>query len=212
MGRPAYRIRGDIRKIFLTTLVVFGLVPARASQQDAPAHLETSAKPYEDPDAYAIYSILLRSYKDSSFVIRAETESRTGVTPESTGIKGDRSFRHEWGDAVKNYSKGYSDPSLLTRNFSIEAPYELVPKEKMDAVFEPGTGLGWEAFYKNYPLSRGYYWFSAVGFDSRKTHAIVQMNNMCGGLCGRGELHFFEKKDGMWREVQVDAERITWFS
>jgi hypothetical protein len=35
------------------------------------------------------------------------------------------------------------------RNFSIETPYELVPKEKMDAVFEPGTGLGWEAFYKN---------------------------------------------------------------
>jgi hypothetical protein len=209
MVRPAHRVCRYVERTFLAALLVFGLAPARASQQESVAHIETAAKPYDDPDAYAIYAILLAHNKDSSFVMKAETESYGKVTPEGPGIKGDRRFHKVWGDALNDYAKRYFSPSLLMRSISISTPYELVSTEKVQAIFESG---GWEEFYKSYPLSRGMYWFSAVGFGRHKTHAIVQMNYQCGGLCGKGEPHFFEKKDGKWREVRVTATVTVWVS
>jgi hypothetical protein len=207
MKQSVYRIRRDIGRLSLSLLFVLGLVPAFASQQDSAAHSETLAKPYVDPDAYAIYAILLASENRSSFVIQAETESRPQATPGNVGIKGGSSFYKVWGSALKDYAKQFRNPRLLTRNFPDSVPYELVPKQKIDAINK--SGKNWDELY---PSSRGYYWFSAVGFDPSRTRAIVSMNNLCGGLCGGGGPYFFEKTNDKWRKVSVNAEVIFWAS
>jgi hypothetical protein len=167
-------------------------------------------KPYVDADAYSIYATLLASDKHSFLVIQCETQFSSTATPENMGIKGNRNFYKVWGPVLKDYAKQYQTPRLLTRNIPIEVSYELVPEQRIRAIFK--SEKKWDAFYELYPSSGGYYWFSAVGFDPQKTHAIVKMNYGCGMLCGGGEPHFFEKQNGKWREVPVNAEVEGWTS
>ena len=213
MTNSAYRLRRNIGTLFFSLLVVLGQGYPCAGQEDSTAHPKTIVKPYVDADAYAIYAILLAIDKHTFFVIQSETESRPTATPENVGIKGDRDFYKVWGPVLKDYAKKYRSPRLLTRKIPIEVPCELVPQQQISALFRSETKWNaWGPFYELYPSSGGYFWFSAVGFDPQKTHAIVSMNHRCGMLCGGGGPNFFEKKNGKWREVSVKAQVMHWAS
>jgi hypothetical protein len=191
--------------------VIFGLSPAFVTPQDSASPSEAIVKPYGDPDAYSIYAVLLESEKHTFFVIRSDTESFASATIKNIGIEGDRSFQKVWGSVLKDYADQLRTPKLLTRNIPTETAYELVSEQKIRAIFK--SERKWEAFYELYPLSHGgYYWFSPVGFDLQKTHAIVTINHLCGMLCGGGEPHFFEKVSGKWHEVSVKATMTVWAS
>lgn len=179
-------------------------------REDSTVDGETVLTSYADKDAYLIYAILLESNKSSSFVIQSETDSWPLANPKNVGIKGDRSFHKEWGPALKDFASQFHNPRLLTRDIPIEGPYELVSQRTLTSIFK-STG-GWNTFYERYPSSGGVFSFSAVGFDAQRVHAIVQMNHSCGGLCGYGQPHFFEKKDGKWQEVSVNASISAWAS
>jgi hypothetical protein len=110
---------------------------------------------------------------------------------------------------LKDYAEQLHTPRLLTRSLPTVIPYELVPEQQIRASFLPRKR--WDSFYERYPSSRGgFYWFSAVGFDSQRTHAIVEMNHVCGTACGGGYPQFFEKIGGKWREVSVNATTSGW--
>ena len=210
MGQSDCHNWRDTRKISLCLLIVFALVPPWATAQDSEIPSETAVKAYVDVDAYSIYAILLESEKHPQPVIQSETDSLPLITPEDMGIKGGREFRKVWAVVIKDYAKQYRTPRLLTRSIPTKITYELVPRQKIYDLFK--SEKKWEAFYEIYPSSGGYYSFSAVGFDPQRTHAIVQMNHSCGMLCGIGGPHFFEKQNGKWREVNVNAEVRVWAS
>jgi hypothetical protein len=210
MGRHPYLTHKDIVRLIMGMLLALGMAPTLASWQDSKAHIDSVLTPYADNDAYLIYAVLLQSTNGSSFVIRSETESWPRATSENIGIKGDRGFYKIWGQVLKDYAEQYRSPKVLTRSIPITASYELITKHNLEAIFKSeGT---WRTFTEFYPESNGYFWFSAVGFDPQKTHAIVSMNHCCGPLCGGGQPHFFEKKNGMWQEVPVHAELQIWRS
>lgn len=191
-------------------LAFLSLAPVWASRQDSAAHSETPLKQYVDADAYSIYAILLGAYKDPLFVIQAETQSSAKAAPRDWGMKGDSSFHKVWGPVLDDLAKKVRIPRLLTRDIPIEVSYEIVPQEKIEALFQSTTKTDrWGPFYELYPSSGGYFRFSAVGFDHQKTHAIVDLGLNCGMLCGHDEPHFFEKKNGKWREVHVRATFIV---
>jgi hypothetical protein len=189
------------RRLF--PLIALGLMPTCSGQQPAPATPQGLPKTYVDTDAYSIYAVLLEGTKHSSFVIQSETESWSGTTLRNVGIKGDRKFRKVWGAALNDFVKQYRTPKLLTKDIPIAVPYQLLSGEKLP---------GWNSFHQLYPLVDGYYWFSAVGFDRQRNHAIVDMNYSCGPLRAHGEPHFLEKKNGTWREVSINAEVTVWAS
>jgi hypothetical protein len=204
----AYLFRSDVLRLSLSLLIVPGLAPACANRQLFAANLDSSLKPYVDPDGYLIYAVLLESAKQSSFIIRSETDSWSGAPPDNVGTKGDRCFQKVWGVVIKDLAEQYKHPRLLTRDIPVEVPYQLVPKQKLDDIFKPVEK--WDTFHKRYPSALGYYWFSPVGFDPQRGHAMVFMNYLCGVGCGVGEPHFFEKKNGKWGEVSVNASVWRW--
>jgi len=192
-------------------LVLLAGLPFTASgQQSSEKNLADAAETYEDSDAYQIYGILLENVKDSFFVIQAETDSWPKATAAKMGIKGDATFRKSWGAVIDDFARQYQKPKLLINKLKMTASYELVAKGSITSIFK--SEGGWDAFYKRYPSSGGYFSFSAVGFNRGKTRAIVEMNHSCGLLCGGGRPHFFEKIGGKWREVSVDAEVTVWAS
>src|ERR1700722_2744450 len=204
------RHRKSIPRIALALIIFVGTVSTFANHQPQSLLSKSSSVQYEDPDAYLIYALLLQSEKHADPVIRAETESWADAVPDKMGIKGDRGFKKVWGSSLKNYAERYRVPMLLTRQIPLDSPYHLVAQTEIEAIFQ--SGGNWGEFYQLYPGSGGFVSFSPVGFDPERVHAIVWMYLHCGGLCGHGRPHFFQKTSGRWTEVSVRAEVQVLFS
>jgi hypothetical protein len=188
----------------LMAFVILFVGALNVSPQEA-APTAVAVVSYEDPDAYAVYSVLLASQtKEKLFVILSEMQYDPDVNESS--IKGGPKFTKAWCAALANYVVKFRQVRTLAPDFQLDVPYRLVASSDINALFTGQMEEGWKNFAAQYPGARGFYYFSAVGFDKKKTHAIVQMNNSCGGFCAYSRPHFLEKNGGKWREVEVDAE------
>lgn len=180
------------------------------AQQKSEQGTQNDVGAYMDADSYQIYAALLQEHKCPFYVIRAEIVGTPALTARNLGIKGDRNFRRTWGVVMEDFAKQNRTSKLLVHNIPVDTQYELLPSSE---IFRSERGqTGWDDFYRRYPSSDGYYWFSAVGFNSERTRAIVKFNHLCGSLCGSGEPHFFQKKNGKWKEVGVNATIPVWVS
>ena len=182
--------------------------PSTASGQQSSQQSKTNhAAIYTDQDSYQIYTTLLEGEKKSLYVIQAEIDGHPDLTSKNLGIEGDKEFMREWEPIMDDYAEQNHTAKLLQRTFSLRTSYELVPASNI-----LNGQKDWDDYYRRYPASGGFYWFSAVGFNPARTRAIVDVGHACGGLCGNGGPRFFEKKDGKWREVSVRATVTEWFS
>ena len=173
--------------------------------QQKPASSKTSSKEeYRDAEAYKIYSALLKAHSDSPFVIEAKTLFFDEAAPDNLDVKGESRFRELWGTVLEDFAVKYRTPMSLTESIPLAAPYVLVSEETISGIF--GNGDDWYTFRERYPHADGIYNFSPVGFDERKTRAMVWMQFTCGKRCFFGTYHFFRKSGGKWREVKVEAQ------
>jgi hypothetical protein len=213
MRRLRYDLRPSLGMGLLGLLFIMGFALVCPSQEKSLAQPKARAQPYTDSDAYAIYGNLLGRSKNSTLAIKAETDSLPSASPKNMGIEGDQTFYMVWGTALNDYARKYRIPRLLTRSIPMEAHYELISKEEMATIFDSAAQSNpWRRFSELYPESDGMYSFSPVGFDPQRTHAIVSMSHHCGMLCGDGRPHFFEKIEGRWHEVTVNAIVTMWAS
>lgn len=71
----------------------------------------------------------------------------------------------------------------------------LVPETVVDEIFRTN---GWRAFYQQFPGSGGYAVVSRVGFDSKKTVAMVYLGVHRGSLSGRGRIYILRREHDQW--------------
>ena len=142
--------------------------------------------PYEDQDAYDVYQAVLPTYAPivtSPLVISAETES-SGMCMEPEG-----EWKRTLMPAIADYKKQNAKTYRLQPKFKMGMRYELLTKEEINARFKhPGEGSWVE--------------FSAVGFNSRRTIAVLWVERGCPGLCGGGTFHVLHKKNGKWQPLE----------
>jgi hypothetical protein len=196
--------------LLLQASISTSLTPILSAQQKTANTKTRSTEDYTDAEAYKIYSALLEAGTDSQFVIEAKTFSFEKATPYNLGIKGNSHFRKLWGPVLSNFAAKERKPMSLTESIPLTASYVLVSEETLSSIFKAGNG--WDTFSERYPHAHGVYSFSPVGFDQRKTRAMVWMDFACGLLCGYGTYHFLEKSEGKWREVVVKAEIMSMVS
>lgn len=60
-----------------------------------------------------------------------------------------------------------------------------------------------EAFYKEYPGSKGLVEISRAGFNNNRTQAILYYGKMSGKLAGGGNLYSLAKEEGKWKVIHV---------
>jgi len=182
------------------TLVVSALAVVTALPQEP-----SRALPYDDPDAYQIYSLLLPHEESYGFakgtlIIQQETVSNFAAAGACLTPEVAKQFK----DAISDYERARTKTRLLRQHFQIEKPYEIVSKETLALV--RGHGLdSWKDYYNRYPQSGGYIFLSPVGFNKKRDQAIVHTGSICGGLCGSAQFHLFEKVRGQWKEVAADT-------
>lgn len=182
---------------------------------------KTTPLPYDDAEAYAVYSAVLfkewpvREAKAKALVIQLET---TGFKSFGTGDIGECLIPPKGEESIyepvfNSYRDANKEPRVLLPKFTTAIPYRLVAKADFDAFFaKDGIGGGWEEFYKKYPNSGGINHMSAVGFNSDRTIAIVYVGHSCGGLCGGGTYHVLKKSDGRWAEIEWHGGSCSWVS
>lgn len=115
-----------------------------------------------------------------------------------------------WRDVVEDFLRENEETRLLLPRPPLVAPYQVVSQEEIQAsmrdVFESPVVRPrqdpWSSFYHRFPGSGGFTKLSAVGFDETKQRAMVYVAHACEMLCGGGQNHLLEKKDGTWRRVE----------
>lgn len=177
--------------------------------QSAPVAPTGAPKPYEDGEAYTVYSAVLpsewpwRAAHAKSLVIRSETKNyEMCLRPENES-------EEIVGPAISDYLKQNAKPWLLQQQFSIELPYQLVTAGELKSALDRG---GWQGFYTQFPDSGGWIELSAVGFNADKTVAVVYTGHSCGMLCGGGGFHVLGKKDGKWMPLKWKGSSCSWAS
>jgi len=164
-------------------VIVIVLSVVTAIAQDIPA-----AQPYEDPDAYEIYSLLLPNYVSNAFEEDPLTIQENTV-PAVLGLgEGclSRADADRFRGAVVGYYRIYEKRLLLRRRFQLVEPYRIVDTKVISTL-------------PDHP----YFSLSPVGFNRARTQAIVYLNETCGGLCGSFRFHFLEKVRGNWKEAAI---------
>lgn len=99
-------------------------------------------------------------------------------------------------------------PVCLSPSFDLKVEYRLMGEEEFEQIFTPARGVadGWKEFYNRYPGSNGYVGLTDVGFDSKRTQALVHAWRFGGGTDGVGRYYFLTKGAGGWvvnRQIDV---------
>ncbi len=181
-----------LRSVLLTFVLFSSL---NITSQEAQHEL---VAPYEDSDAYEVYEALLSTETDaasatSPLVISAETEpSGMCLMPEG---EWKRTLMH----AIADYNKQNAKTYRLQPKFRMQRRYELLTKEEIHGRFKyPGDGRWVE--------------LSAVGFNSKRTVAVLWVSYGCPGLCGFGTFHVLHKKNGKWQPLDWKGTSCAIFS
>lgn len=167
------------------------------------------APPYEDQEAYEVYSALiplerpLRNARAKRLIIQNETKGYEMC------LRPEKEWEEKIGPAISDYVRSNAKPSLLQQRIEVKVPYRLIMADELKSATQTA---GWEGFYQRYPDSGGWIELSAVGFNVDKTVAVVYMGHHCGPLCGRGGFHVLEKKDGKWVALDWEGSGCAWAS
>jgi len=136
---------------------------------------EQSGQPLEeDPDAYAIYSVLLPAEDPPVESWNIVNETERGPLPLCLTPPLDQESTYR--PVIEQFETLNRRRFLLRRSFDLVA-YNLVSREdKVRPIFE----------------------VSAAGFNKERTRALVYVGHHCGNLCGGGTYHLMAKKNGKW--------------
>jgi hypothetical protein len=179
---------------------------------------EQKPMPVDDPEAYAVYASLVpnnwivRVAHATRLVIQEETATYSRCMPSGTPME------TTWKPVVDSYKAANDGVRLIRAGQPLGISYDVVPAEQIAEFFPKpisidGFSIGWRQFHRTYPESRGYIQFSAVGFDSAKTRAMVYIGHHCNNLCGGGGHALLEKIDGAWRAAKIPGiEQCFWRS
>jgi hypothetical protein len=174
-----------VRTLTLTLiLVVLSIITATGQESSA-------VQPYEDADAYEIYSLLLPHEESYAFAEGMLMIQENSVAQDISGACLRQADANRYKDAIANYNRVRERNWLLQRHFQIAKPYRIVGTEVISSL-------------PDHPQSAvSYVRMSPVGFNRDKTQAVVFMESLCGGLCGSWRFHFLEKVQGKWKEAAI---------
>ena len=155
------------------------------------AQQPSTAQPYDNADAYQIYSLLLPHEESYGFAEEALMIQENTVAQDISGACLRPADANRFRSAIAGYNRVYKRKWLLRRQFQIAKPYRIVAAKVISALPDrPQSAVSYVSL-------------SPVGFNREKTQAIVFVKSSCGGLCGSWRFHFLEKIHGKWKEVPV---------
>lgn len=110
------------------------------------------------------------------------------------------SIPHELGPSLDSLSRH----RRATRDLPLARELVVLAPADLRAIFSTGDpGMGWNEFYRRWPVQRRYFGFSPVAYSEDGNNALVYMEYHCGPLCASGDAYWLVRDaDGRWRVRQ----------
>jgi hypothetical protein len=162
-----------------------------------------------DPEAYAVYAAVLATGWPKAEIpkgtVAIEEKTRGHAICASWG----GALGAGWQTVVESYQRENTISRRLLPGFDLGAPYDMITSEKYEDLIMIAAG-DMKKVYADYHGGMGLA-FSAVGFDSSKTHAMVSLQYSCQEGCTGGGGHFLLEKPGdRWRIADENIPPCTW--
>jgi hypothetical protein len=164
---------------------------------------------YTDTDAFNVYSVLMPSPIGGKVVLVVSTTTKPDrCSLDDTSIP-DADFR----EAVQDFQRTNKQEWNLAEEFtraSVKA--NLIDSKEWKSYFRKGADKGWKKFYRAHPTAVGTVAFSSVGFNNKRTAAVVYREIVSCSECGVGSLHFLKKEATGWTEIKPGYATCGWIS
>jgi hypothetical protein len=175
--------------------VIIGLAKLPTAVPQAPSALT-------DPDAYAIYAVLLptawKAVSKDVLVLQQETEAPRGCGDPHVAEPG-------WTAVEKNLAQENAVVRVLRPVLRLDIPYLLVPRAEILAD-DARLALKYPGMWQRRPGAMEYAAVSAVGFNKARTKAKVYVR-----LRSSGNTHAMELREGRWVQA-VGAGVCGWIA
>jgi hypothetical protein len=120
-------------------------------------------------------------------------------------------------ETLQDYEQKNKTSVALEEKFQLKVPIILISAIERDQIFlvadagkqEIPNPKGLDEFHRLYPKSQGFMTLSRIGFNPNKTQALLYIGNLCGGLCGTGQLFLLVKEGNSWK---IQSVATLWVS
>ena len=168
-----------------------------------------TATQMDDVDAYQVYSTVLPSEWPIKVAHTKELIVLNETRTFQMCLRPDAASDVRIQSAINNYVKVNEKPWLLQPRLILETAHRFVSTEELERAIGQAQ---WDRFREQYPDSKGWVDLSAVGFSPDKTVAVVYVGHHCGQLCGGGNFHVLEKREGKWVPLEWKGDTCSWIS
>jgi hypothetical protein len=93
----------------------------------------------------------------------------------------------------------------VNSGLSFKIPHRTIPEAKLKRMIEEASN--WTSIYREFPALHGIVWFSRVGFDARRTQALLYISNLSQRAGREGWLILMQKERRTWREA---GRKMIW--
>ena len=158
-----------------------------------PSNVESPPR-YADKDALAVYRTMIPEPNDGKLVLIVTTTVNPTVSvckdlANTNGISGE--YAEALADLVRVNRQEWSLDSLLSGDRT-----QFVSQRELDSVFHENISKGWNKFHREHPTASGYIRFSAVGFNQKRTLAVVY-----SVVSGHRSVQFLKGSSNGWKKV-----------
>ncbi len=172
---------------------------------------QTSANFAEE---YEVYNGLLEEMFIGEFTEQLVIEKYT--KPNDLYIdypKSHNKYISRFNDTAKDFMEKNKKSIELENKFNVKVKMNLLYGEERKKLFDElnANYFEWEkVFAENYSKSGNQILtLSRVGFNVKKTKALLHLGYQCGWTCGEGNYILLIKKDGKWK---IKKKSMTWIS
>jgi hypothetical protein len=182
----------------LIFLFSFSLITSCSNDEEKQFPLEQPS--VIDAEDYSVYSAIVASYNTDKVVIKQKTLSGYTFIDDYFIEKlseDNPGFEPEMATTLVEVNQ---NPLYLEESFNVSSTQVvLVSEAQLEYVFNDGySNNDWKQFYNTFPNVYGFTQFSAVGYNSDKTKALIETSNSSCSFCGEGRLYYLEKENGLW--------------
>jgi hypothetical protein len=181
-----YRARATLMVLLLATVAL----PTASS----------SLPVLEDADAYAVYSVALAAYSkppsSRTLILQRETTRRD----ETECVKKAPTLPDGWQPVLADYRRQNRTVWQLVEGMSFSEPYVLASSTGLEAFNRQDS---WPLFRATYADAEHYFILSAVGFDEKKTRALIFVIQHGGPENSEGRVRLLERGEHGWKELQA---------
>ncbi|HRH44289.1 MAG TPA: hypothetical protein PKY82_21830 [Pyrinomonadaceae bacterium] len=156
--------------------------------------LDNSTLDDSSKDEYEIYSTIITARKHKNGSVAVNERTGCGLIVDNFNFKSIKGLSNE---AILDFQKKKEINENLINNFITNVEVFILKESEERQIFQTYQN-GPVEFHKRYPKTRVIINFSRVGFNKKRTQALVFVGIDCGNLCGESKVIFLNKNNGKW--------------